>query len=80
MNPNAETLRYGYGDKAEKIIGRVKSRYFSDLRPTYYCYLIADIVCRCGNYFVVAAIAISAQRGPLSIIGWQALAEDTNSP
>ena len=72
MNPNAETLRYGDADKAEKIIGRVKSRYFSDLRPTYYCYLIDDIVCRCGNYFVVAAIAISAQRGPLSIIGWHA--------
>ena len=67
MHPKAETLRYGYGVNAEKIIGRVKSRCFSDLRPTYYCYLVADVVCRCGNYFVVAAIAISAQRGPLSI-------------
>ena len=60
MNPKAETLRYGYGVNAEKIIGRVKSRCFGNLRPTYFCYLVADVVCRCHL----------GSKGPLEYIGW----------
>ena len=58
MDPKADTLRYGTCFKAAKIIGRVKSRYFSVLRPTYYFAIaVADLATATTDIVIVLAVS-----------------------
>ena len=79
-NPEADTLRYGTCFKAAKIIGRVKSRYFSVLRPTDYSTAVADLATVAVTTLLLPPSPFRLTGAPCAFQADIALVRDTNLP